>query len=176
MKITIGLLSLLISLSVSAMEIKVISANGDHLSKDNEFNGFGCSGKNLSPEIKITAVPKDAKSLAIIVFDPDAPTGGGGWYHWLAVNIPTHKTTFKVGEKDLAKLGIIQPLNSYGTNDFGGACPPVGDKAHRYIFSVYALKTAKLDVNQTTNSNIAGYYIVANQIAKAEAQLLYERK
>lgn len=162
--------------SARAFEIKLKGMKDQSLSIDNEFDGFGCKGKNLSPEIHISDVPKDAKSLAIIVFDPDAPTGGGGWYHWLAINIPPTKTSFSAGEKNLEKLGLVQTVNSYGTNVFGGACPPNGDKPHRYIFTVYALKVSKLDLAATTNPTITGYNIVANSTAKAETTFLYGRK
>lgn len=167
---------LMLASGANAFEIKLKGLKGQSLSADNEFDGFGCKGKNLSPEIQISNVPKDAKSLAIIVFDPDAPTGGGGWYHWLAINIPTTKTSFSVGEKNLEKLGLVQTVNSYGTNAFGGACPPIGDKPHRYVFTVYALKVDKLDLAPTTNPNITGYNIVANSFTKAETTFSYGRK
>jgi phosphatidylethanolamine-binding protein (PEBP) family uncharacterized protein len=55
------------------------------------FNGFGCTGKNISPALKWSGAPKDTKSYAITVYDPDAPTGSG-WWHWVVINLPATTT------------------------------------------------------------------------------------
>jgi phosphatidylethanolamine-binding protein (PEBP) family uncharacterized protein len=58
------------------------------IAEEQVFNGFGCSGKNVSPALKWSGAPKDTKSFALLVHDPDAPTGGAGWWHWVVTNIP----------------------------------------------------------------------------------------
>lgn len=156
----------------SALSIKLVGTKDSYLTKKHVFTGFGCKGDNLSPEIKISDVPKGTKSLALTVYDPDAPTGGG-WWHWLAFNIPVGLTSIEEGGKSLSKSGATQSLNSYGTKVFGGACPPKGDTPHRYIFTVYALKVDKLNLKSSTTPNIVGYNLNANSIAKATSVVLY---
>lgn len=95
---------------------------------------FTCDGKNINPSLEILDVPEGAKSLALIVDDPDAP--GGDWVHWLLWNIDP--TATEIAE-DSVPDGAIQGLNDFGDNSYGGPCPPSG--THRYQFKVYALDT-----------------------------------
>jgi len=92
---------------------------------------FTCDGSDTSPPLQITGVPSEAKSLVLIVDDPDAP--GGLFTHWLTWNIPPQTNSISEGN---ASKGV------HGTNDFGkpgykGPCPPLG--THRYSFKIYAL-------------------------------------
>src|SRR5215813_12440348 len=64
------------------------------------YNGFGCSGQNISPALKWSGAPAGTKSFALLVHDPDAPTGGAGWWHWVVINIPAGTTELK---KDAGK-------------------------------------------------------------------------
>ena len=100
---------------------------------------FTCDGQDLSPPLSITNVPKNAKTLSIIMDDPDAPMGT--FTHWVVWNIPPNKTQFTRGEK----LDFAQGRTSFGTSEYGGPCPPSG--THRYFFKIYALDT-KLDLKQ----------------------------
>jgi Raf kinase inhibitor-like YbhB/YbcL family protein len=147
------------------------------LTKVQEFNGFGCSGENKSPELHWTNAPQGTKSFAITVYDPDAPTGSG-WWHWLVVNIPTKTTAVKTdasAKKTLPK-GAVETMTDYGSASFGGACPPEGDKAHRYIFTVHALDTEKLDLIAKSDSALVGYMINSHTLEKASMMSYYERK
>ncbi|AWX13142.1 phosphatidylethanolamine-binding protein [Mergibacter septicus] len=143
-----------------------------------EFNGFGCTGENQSPELSWKNAPKGTKSFAVSVYDPDAPTGSGFW-HWYVVNIPAtvSKLSHNAGAENSTTLpkGAFQLRNDYGYHGWGGVCPPKGDKAHRYIFTVHALKTEHLDVNQQTPTALAGFLVHANTLATASFTAKYGR-
>jgi Raf kinase inhibitor-like YbhB/YbcL family protein len=143
------------------------------------FNGFGCSGQNISPALKWSGAPAEAKSFALLCHDPDAPTGGAGWWHWVVANIPAGAAGLakNAGKADGSNLpfGAVQINTDFGGPGWGGPCPPVGDKPHRYNFTLYALKTEKLDVGGSTAS-LAGYMINANAIGKARLTGKFGRK
>lgn len=141
------------------------------LTKSEEFNGFGCSGHNQSPALAWSDAPKGTKSFALTVYDPDAPTGSG-WWHWQVVNIPADINRIDAGT---VPKGALQIMNDYGKVGFGGPCPPKGDKAHRYIFTIHALDVASLAVESTTNAPIVGYNINAHTIGKASIMSYYQR-
>ena len=151
---------------------------GTFLTETQVFNGFGCSGKNQSPALKWTAGPKGTKSYAITVYDPDAPTGSG-WWHWIVYNIPADVTGIAAGAGDptgeLLPPGAIQGPTDYGTHAFGGACPPKGDRPHRYIFTVYALKIRTIEVPSDASAALIGYMINANSLGKASFTATYGR-
>jgi Raf kinase inhibitor-like YbhB/YbcL family protein len=95
---------------------------------------FTCNGTNISPELQISGVPNEAKSLVLIVDDPDAPRGL--FTHWIVWNI-VPKTT-RVAE-NAAPAGAVQGMNDFGKRNYGGPCPPSG--THRYFFKIFALDT-----------------------------------
>ncbi len=90
---------------------------------------FTCDGDDISPEIDISGIPDKAKSLVLIMDDPDAPMGT--WDHWVMFDIPVTERI-----KESSAPGV-QGKNSWGRNGYGGPCPPNG--THRYFFKVYAL-------------------------------------
>ena len=90
---------------------------------------FTCQGEDLNPGLQISDLPQAAKSLALIVDDPDAP--GGTWVHWVVFNITVMN---EIKEKSIPGL---QGINDFGKKDYGGPCPPSG--THRYFFKAYAL-------------------------------------
>ncbi|WP_280153110.1 YbhB/YbcL family Raf kinase inhibitor-like protein [Piscinibacter sp. XHJ-5] len=142
------------------------------------FNSFGCSGKNISPALKWSGAPKDTKSFAVTVYDPDAPTGSG-WWHWVVINLPATTTELPEGAGSADGKGLpsgaMQVRTDFGAPGFGGACPPKGDKPHRYIFTVYALKTDKLDVPAEGTAALAGFMINANKLGSATFTSKYGR-
>lgn len=146
--------------------------------KAQEFQGFGCDGDNRSPELSWKDAPADTKSFAVTVYDPDAPTGSG-WWHWLVYNIPAnqHSLPANAGDPDsgLAPEGSMQHRNDYGSAAFGGACPPVGDKPHRYRFTVFALDVASLDVPTEGSAALLGYLLNQHSLGTAQLQAYYQR-
>jgi Raf kinase inhibitor-like YbhB/YbcL family protein len=143
-----------------------------------EFNGFGCTGKNQSPALKWSGAPKGTRSYAVTVYDPDAPTGSG-WWHWMVIDIPADVTELApdAGAVDSAKLpkGAVQVRIDYGVKGGGGPCPPPGDKPHRYVFTVHALKTEKLGIPADATAALGGFMINANALGQASFTAKYGR-
>jgi hypothetical protein len=155
-----------------------IKPNGP-IAMEQVFNSFGCSGRNISPALRWSGAPADTKSFALLVHDPDAPTGGAGWWHWLVVNIPAGASELRkdAGLADGSNLpfGCTQVATDFGAPGWGGPCPPVGDRPHRYNFTLYALKVDRLDVSGGSAS-LAGYMVNGNAIAKARLTGKFGRK
>lgn len=109
------------------------------LSPDFENNGlipkkYTCDGQNINPALEISNVLEAAKSLVLIIDDPDAP--GGTWNHWIVFNIdPAVK---EINEESVPSGGVLG-TNDFGKPEYGGPCPPSG--VHRYFFRIYALDT-----------------------------------
>jgi len=161
--------------SIMSPDIKA----GGTMPKSFEFNGFGCSGDNKSPVLKWSGAPAGTKSFAVTMYDPDAPTGSG-WWHWVVVNIPANVSDLPsdagaVGGANLP-AGASHVKVDFGFAGWGGTCPPQGDKPHRYIFTVYALKTEKLDLPPDATAALAGFMINANKLGKASFTAHYGRK
>jgi len=159
------------------LESPDVKANST-MDKKFEANVFGCSGENKSPALKWSGAPKDTKSFVVTVYDPDAPTGSGFW-HWFAYNIPANVTELAAnagaqGGANLPKGAAMNRID-YGFAAWGGPCPPPGDKPHRYVFTVYALKVDKLDLPPDATAAVAGFMTNANKIASATFTARYGR-
>jgi hypothetical protein len=124
------------------------------------------------------APPEDAQSLALTVYDADAHTGSGFW-HWVVVNIPIDARGLprNAGKADgtLLPQGAVQLRNDYGTHGFGGVAPPRGEKTHRFIFRLYALK-AQLPLAPETTNAVARLLIHQNELDSTTYTGLYELK
>lgn len=95
---------------------------------------YSCQGRDINPALKFAGIPKNTKSLVLIMDDPDAP--GGTWDHWIVWNIsPTEKI-----DENSVPPGAVQGKNGWGKNAYGGPCPPSG--THRYFFKLYALDSS----------------------------------
>jgi len=139
------------------------------------YNRSTCSGENISPEMSWSGVPASAKSLAIVVWDQDAPVSGG-FYHWVIVNIPVETKRLSEGAGNVAShkapSGSIQLLNDWGESGYGGPCPP-GNSRHRYHFILSALSAQQLPVTARSKVSEATAAIKRSTLASAEQVLVY---
>lgn len=160
------------------LESPEIPPNGT-IRSEQVFDGFGCAGDNVSPALEWKNAPKEARSFAVLVHDPDAPTGGSGWWHWLVINLPPQTTGLALGagKSDGSALpaGATQIATDFGGPGWGGPCPPVGDRPHRYRFTVHALKVDQLDLPPGATAALAGFMVNANSIGKATLTGRYGR-
>ncbi len=148
---------------------------GGKIVDEQVFNGWDCTGKNVSPALAWSGAPKGTKSFAVSMYDPDAPTGSGFW-HWWVANIPASVTSLPKGAGSGTGLpeGAVQPHNDFSLAGYGGPCPPKG-KPHHYVITVYALKADKLDVDANASAAVFGFNANANVLAKATLTGLYGR-
>lgn len=181
MRSAAGLMFVVLVSGAAAAGLKVESPSfrqGQRLPDAQVFNGFGCSGANMSPALKWTSVPAGTKSFALTVYDPDAPTGSG-WWHWIVYNIPadTLELAADAGAAGGAKLpaGAVSGRNDFGSASFGGACPPPGSRAHRYIFTVHALKVERLELPADASAALIGFSINSNSLASGRLVATYRR-
>ncbi|ATD06430.1 YbhB/YbcL family Raf kinase inhibitor-like protein [Pseudoalteromonas piscicida] len=180
-KLFSGMLSLLfISTSTLADSFTLSStdiSHGTFMKSSHEFQGFGCSGENRSPQLSWSNAPAGTQAFAVTVYDPDAPTGSG-WWHWQLVNIPKGVSTLPTGAGDVNKnqtpKGSFNIVNDYGFAGFGGACPPEGHGAHRYQFTVHAL-SKKLELPENASGALVGYMINAHSLGSSTIEALYKR-
>ena len=148
---------------------------GARIAEKHVFKGFGCEGANLSPALEWKNAPQGTKSFALTVYDPDAPTGSG-WWHWVVFNLPATVTSLPQGVKsENLPTNTVQSRTDFGSNGYGGPCPPVGHGKHHYIFTVYALKTDKIDLDANAPAALVGYMINANKLGMASFTSIYSR-
>ena len=126
-----------------------------------------CDGRDISPELSINDVPEGAKSLALIMDDPDAP--GGTFVHWVVWNIPPETGSIERGTEPEG----VQGRTGFGGRGYGGPCPPSG--THRYFFKLYALDD-ELDLREGASKRELEEEMEAHIIAKAELMGKYSRR
>ena len=128
---------------------------------------FTCDGENVSPSFSFAGVPKEARSLVLIMDDPDAPAGL--WVHWLVWNISV--VTKTIGEGGVPAKAT-EGMTSFGATSYGGPCPPDGE--HRYFFKLYALDT-ELELPKETTKDRLEEAMTGHVLDKAELIGLYSR-
>ncbi len=127
---------------------------------------YTCDGEEISPPLAISEVPEDARTLALIVDDPDAPAGD--WVHWVIFNIPA-------STREIAEASA--PAGALGATDFsrpgwGGPCPPSG--THRYFFKLYALDT-ELELDSTATKAELEIAMTGHILDRAQLMGTYKR-
>jgi len=131
---------------------------------------FTCDGANTSPSLAIEDVPKNAQSLVLIMDDPDA-TRGIPFIHWLLWNIPPKTSELREGE---APRGAVEGKNDFGSEGYGGPCPPRGAKPHRYMFKFYALDKT-LDISKNSEKDKLERAMEGHILEQATLMGLYGR-
>lgn len=153
-------------------------AEGQPIGTKHVADCFGCSGQNLSPALSWQGAPAGTRSYALMVHDPDAPTGSG-WWHWVVWNIPASTTSLPTGAGNpavkLMPAGAVQGNTDYGTPGYGGPCPPPGAQPHHYHFRLYALGVEKLELPANATAALVGFNVRANALAEAELMATYAR-
>lgn len=181
LQLLVAVLCTTVTCAAHATDFSVSStafAAGGALKPAQVFNSFGCTGQNVSPSLAWKGEPQGTQSFAVTVYDPDAPTGSG-WWHWVVFDIPANVHSLAEGSGNIEGKGLPsaakQGRSDYGIRAYGGACPPVGDKPHRYIFTVYALKVTHLDVPADASAAMIGYLIHGNALGNTSIQATYAR-
>jgi Raf kinase inhibitor-like YbhB/YbcL family protein len=143
--------------------------DGGTIANAQVFNSWGFNGGNVSPALSWSGAPAGTRSFALMVHDPDAPTGSG-WWHWVVYNIPATTSSLPAGagdpQKKLMPAGVVQGRTDYGTVGYGGPAPPPGPP-HHYHFRLYALKAEKLEVPADASAALIGFNVRAQSLGEA---------
>jgi hypothetical protein len=171
----ISLLALMFAAPAQALDLESTDIQADiQIDNKHVLNGFGCSGENLSPALSWKNAPEGTKSFAVLVHDPDAPTGGAGWWHWLLIDIPASTHQLPTGMKTPPE-GAREIKTDFGAPGWGGPCAPEGHGPHDYNFTVYALGVEKLELPEGATASFTGFIANANAIEKATIKAVFER-
>lgn len=131
---------------------------------------FTCDGEDRSPPLSWSEPPQGTKSFALVVDDPDAPSGT--FRHWGAWNIPPDAKLIEEGQG----ARFSQAKNDFGKQGYGGACPPKGHGPHRYRFKLFALDTETLDLPSGAPVSEVEKAAAEHMLGRAELTGTYERR
>ncbi|WP_027134716.1 YbhB/YbcL family Raf kinase inhibitor-like protein [Geminicoccus roseus] len=166
-------------LPAQAFELRGVGMAGEgQLPETAVLDGFGCTGPNHSPALEWTAPPPGTRSLALTMYDLDAPTGSGFW-HWIVLGLPPQARGLAedAGNPAAPSLpeGAVMARTDYGNRGFGGVCPPAGAAPHRYLLSLHALDVADLGAPLDVSGAVAGFFINAHTLAVARTTVSFGR-
>jgi Raf kinase inhibitor-like YbhB/YbcL family protein len=137
-----------------------------------------CNGQNISPALSWSGEPPGTQSFAITMYDPDA-RAGAGWWHWMMFNVPAtvHGLAAGAGSGGSGGLppGAVQGRNDFGVSQYSGPCPPVGDHAHHYEITVYAVNTPQLPLDSTASGAAVNAALRSDTLATAKIVGRYGR-
>lgn len=151
---------------VKKMGLKISSSAFEHNKSIPEK--YTCDGSNVNPALAFENVPAGARSLALIMDDPDAPAGM--FVHWVVWNMDPKTTGIK---ENTVPAGAAQGINDFRKHNYGGPCPPSG--THRYFFKLYALDTA-LSISGDSSKTDLEKAMKGHILAESEMIGLYKRK
>lgn len=131
---------------------------------------YTCDGADISPELQWSGIPDAAKSLALIVFDPDAPDPAAPkmtWVHWILYNLPVDVNGLPEAVSSVnLPAGTLEGMNDWRRKGYGGPCPPIG--RHRYFFKLYALDVVLPDLGEPTKpvleKNMDGHIVAQAEL------------
>ena len=135
---------------------------------------YTCEGKEVAPPLAWSEVPANAKSLVLVVDDPDAPDPAAPkttWVHWVLYDVPPTATGLPEGGTPLP-AGTREGMNDWKRTGWGGPCPPVG--RHRYVHKLYALDVALGDLGQPTKATVEAA-MRGHVVAQAELVGTYQK-
>jgi Raf kinase inhibitor-like YbhB/YbcL family protein len=141
---------------------------------DPQFVHHSLDGGNVSPHLRWSGFPDGTKGFAVSCFDPDAPTGSGFW-HWVLFNLPASVTELARGASGSEQLpkGAVEARNDFGELGYGGAAPPVGDREHRYVFTVHALDVDRIEATSDAPPAFVGFNLTPHTLARAAIRPTY---
>jgi Raf kinase inhibitor-like YbhB/YbcL family protein len=151
--------------------------DGQTIPQSAAFGGMGCTGDNQSPDLNWSGAPAEAKSFAVTIWDPDAPTGVG-FVHWVLFNVPGKVSSLAAGAGSRKDAGVqaTHGTSDFGISAYGGPCPPPGDAAHHYHLVVYALDVERLEgLDETTSYAKFKFMSREHVVATGEIVGLYAR-
>lgn len=140
----------------------------DFGSNDRIPNRYTCDGGNAVPPLEWADVPPNARSLAIVCTDPDAPSGT--FYHWAVYDLPPDARRLPEQAPDRAHMGLREAVNDFSKPGWRGPCPPRGHGLHHYRFRLYALDVPTLGLGG--KAGCRDVERLARQHAVAEAELM----
>jgi hypothetical protein len=143
---------------------------------DKAFVHPSAGGENVSPHLRWSGFPGETKAFAVTCYDPDAPTGSGFW-HWVLTNLPASVSELPrgAGGDGGQPGGAFHVRNDYGETRYGGASPPPGDRAHRYVFAVHALDVEQLELTPDASAAYVGFNITFHVLARATLRPIYRQ-
>jgi len=138
-------------------------------------NAFGCTGGNQSPPLQWSGAPAGTQSFVLTLFDRDERSTPSGWWHWVVYDLPKDVDKLPKGagaaHSALLAAGTLQGRSDLGEDAYHGPCPAKGDPPHRYVFTIYALKVAKLPVPADSSgamvTSIAQEYVLGKAVLTA---------
>jgi Raf kinase inhibitor-like YbhB/YbcL family protein len=133
-----------------------------------------CGGRNLSPPLRFAGFPPATRSFAVVLFDTDAGHGHG-FTHWVAYGIAPTQSSLPPGFGSTASAAFTGGQNDAGTRLYYGPCPPPGDPAHHYVFTVYALDLAPGRLAPGLTRAAFVHAVTAHTLAQAEITGTYAR-
>jgi Raf kinase inhibitor-like YbhB/YbcL family protein len=175
MKYFISTLFLCCAIAVPAQAFTIESRDvkDGTLPQKSAYAQAGCTGENISPALNWDSAPEGVQSYALVLTDPDA----GGFLHWGLYNLPGNSTGLPAGAGSGTAMlpdGVVQMVNDFGVNGYGGPCPPLG-ATHRYVLTLYALKVARLDISSAVDRKGMLELIDKEALAKTTLGFRYGR-